>query len=59
MKKSRVDWRDGSSVKISGCSSRGPAHMVAHTSVALLPGDPTSSHRHIDIYAGKTPGNMK
>ena len=53
-------WRDGSVVKSTGCSSRGPQfnsqhpHGSSQLSVTPASGDPTPS----DIHAGKTPVQM-
>jgi len=48
----KVDWRDGSVVRNTVCSSRGPEfnsqhpHGSSQPSVTPLPGDPTPLHRY-------------
>ena len=50
-RRKRSGWRDGSALKSTDCSSRGPEfnsqhpHGSSHLSVTPLPGDLTSSHQ--------------
>jgi hypothetical protein len=62
MGKSTQGWRDGSTAKSTGCSSRGPAfnshhpHANSSLTVTPVPGLLTSEK---GTHAGETPANIK
>jgi hypothetical protein len=61
-----MDWRDGSAVQSTDCSSRGPVFNSQHPhdssqtiTITTVPGDLILTHTHTYTHTDKTPRYIK